>query len=159
MAHGSRLMAHGSWPRGPGQASSSKQALGIQQQASSIKQHASRNSAVRLWQEIQKLRNEECGRVQGWESVCLGVRGFVDSWFLGFWFLGVLFSCFRGFKVSRFLVSWFQRFLGFLVSKFLGFKVSKHISCFWKIVIPYSQFLFDVFWKILIPYSRFSRIY
>ena len=66
------------------------------------------------------------GRVQGWGSVCSGVRWFLVSWFQSF-----LVSWFQGFMASWLLASWFQIVCWFLcilvfdVSGFLGFKFSQ----------------------------------
>ena len=121
------------------------------------------------------------GRVQGWESVCWGVRAFLVSWFLGFlvsWFLGFLVSWFLGFLVSWFLGLLVYWFLGFLVSWFQSFRVSKFRNFFQILKVSEFQWFktplhaferyrshiqdvqecpFHAFWKILIPYSWFVK--
>ena len=79
------------------------------------------------------LMPQEGGRVQGWESICWGVRGFFASWFRNF-----LVSKFLGFLDSGFLGLLVSTCLGFLVSKFHRF-TNSNVNIVWKMMVPYYQ--------------------
>ena len=102
---------------------------------------------------------QECGRVQGWESVlvCWGVleipllenkKGVLVCWFLVFGFLVV------GFLVSWLLASWFE---SVLVSWFQSFKSPWILSV--KYLYHITKCPFHICWKILISYPIFQTLF